>query len=135
MKPVEETTGTPTACRGIRGAITVDRDGTVESATAELLEAVRSRNGARTEDVAAVLFTLTEDLRGQNPAAAARASGWASVPLLNVAEHLAADADVERCIRVLVLWNTTRPQSDVEHVYLGGARALRPDLVRAGRAE
>jgi chorismate mutase len=120
-----------TACRGIRGAITVDADRAVESATAELLYAIRERNGVRTEDVAAVVFTVTEDLRGENPAAAARATGWHAVPLLNTAEHPAADADLDRCIRVLVLWNTERLQSDVRHVYLGRARSLRPDLVTA----
>jgi monofunctional chorismate mutase len=135
MQPVEETTSTRTACRGIRGAITVDGDSTVESATVELMEAIRARNAVRTEDVAAVVFTLTQDLRGGNPAAAARANGWDAVPLLNVSEHPAADADLKRCLRVLVLWNTDRLQSDVRHVYLRGARSLRPDLVRAGRGE
>ena len=119
----------PTACRGIRGAITVDDDaGSVDVATAELLDAVVSANGCRLEDVAAAIFTVSDDLAGSNPAAAARRNGWDLVPLLVVREH---DDSVEKCLRVLVLWNTSRTQRDIRHVYLRGARALRPDL--AGR--
>ena len=34
-----------------------------------------------------------------------------------------------RCIRALVLWNTELPAERIRHVYLGEARALRPDLL------
>lgn len=119
-----------TACRGIRGATTVDGPPKVARATAELLDAVVEANGVRAEDVAAAIFTLTEDLRGANPAAAARDHGWGAVPLLQVLEH-GGDTSVPHCIRVLVLWNTDVAQSEVRHTYLRGAAALRPDL--AGR--
>jgi chorismate mutase len=122
-----------TACRGIRGAITVDGPGGVAPATRELLDAVTEANGCRPEDVATVIFTVTDDLRGANPAAAARREGWHDVPLLVVREH-GADGAVPRCLRVLVLWNTTRPQAEIHHVYLGGAAALRPDLATEGGA-
>jgi chorismate mutase len=119
----------PTACRGIRGATTVVavEPGEVTAATKELLEAIVEANGCRMDDLAAVVFTVTEDLQGTNPAAAARGHGWDSVPLLAVREH-GGDSAVERCLRVLVLWNTSRTQAEVRHVYLRGARALRPDL-------
>ena len=116
-----------TACRGIRGAITVEGDG-VDQASTELLDAVVAANGCSLDDVAAVIFTVSDDLAGSNPAGAARRSGWDLVPLLVVREH---DQSVARCLRVLVLWNTPRAQRDIRHVYLRGARALRPDL--AGR--
>jgi chorismate mutase len=118
-----------TACRGIRGATTVDaaESGAVAAATAELLDAVVEANGCRLDDLAAVVFTVTEDLQGSNPAAAARGHGWGSVPLLVLREH-GGDSALDRCLRVLVLWNTSRSQADVRHVYLRGARALRPDL-------
>jgi len=32
-----------------------------------------------------------------------------------------------RCIRVLLHVNTRRPASSMKHIYLRGARALRPD--------
>ena len=116
------------ATRGIRGAITVDGRGpeAVGSATAELLGRIAESNELRPEDVAALIFTLTDDLADANPAAAARASGWPDVPLLMVREH-GGDTRVERCLRVLVLWNTSKPQSGVRHAYLREAAALRPD--------
>lgn len=118
----------PTACRGIRGAIDVDERG-IAAATATLLDAIVSANGCRLEDLAAVIFSMPDDLPDANPAAAARALGWDRVPLMLVREH-PLPIDVPRCLRVLILWNTTREQSAVRHVYLGRAAALRPDLVR-----
>jgi chorismate mutase len=121
--------GRSTACRGVRGATTldgVDPDATAE-ATRELLDALAEANGCRPEDVAAVIFTLSDDLAGANPAAAARAHGWSEVPLLAVREH-GGERRVPRCLRVLLLWNTPVAQSQVRHVYLREARTLRPDL-------
>ena len=117
-----------TACRGVRGATTVDRAaGAVAPATAELLARMLRVNGIALEDVAAAIFTLDEDLAGENPAAAARAAGWDLVPLLMVREH-GGDARVPRCLRVLLLVNTPRTQSQIHHVYLRDASVLRPDL-------
>jgi chorismate mutase len=123
---MEERTG-PTAFRGIRGAITVDAEApdAVDSATTELLDAIVQSNGCRLEDVAAVIFTVSDDLAGSNPAAAARGNGWELIPFLVVREH---DESIARCLRVLILWNTDKSQRDIHHVYLRGARALRPDL-------
>jgi len=120
-----------TACRGVRGATTVDTEaGAVAPATAELLQRMLEANGLVQEDVAAAIFTLDDDLAGENPAAAARAAGWDLVPLLMVREH-GGDARVPRCLRVLLLANTTLSQSQVQHVYLREASELRPDLAPA----
>lgn len=104
----------------------VDEQG-VEAATVELLDSVVGRNGCALEDVATAIFTVPDDLPGANPAAAARTHGWDQVPMLIVREHGGATA-IARCLRVLVLWNTTRPQREIRHVYLGAAAVLRPDL-------
>ncbi len=117
------------ACRGLRGAITVNGEGpdAVRDATVELLKALVTGNGCEVEDIAAAIFTVPDDLAGSNPAAAARQSGWDRVPLLAVREH-GGEARVPRCLRVLLLWNTSRPQADIRHAYLRGAAVLRPDL-------
>ncbi len=99
----------------------------VEAATVELLDALVASNGCVLEDLAAAIFTVPDDLPDANPAAAARAHGWELVPLLLVREHGGATA-IARCLRVLVLWNTTRTQGEIRHTYLGPAAALRPDL-------
>jgi len=118
-----------TFVRGIRGAITADADTTqgILDATERLLLAIVEANDIATEDIASVLFTVTPDLKAQFPAAAARRMGWILVPLLNFTE-IAVPGGLERCIRVLLHLNTTLGQSEIVHVYLEGARALRPDL-------
>ncbi len=62
------------AVRGIRGATTVEdaSNGRVRDAVEELLVRVVAANGVALEDIASATFTLTDDLRGANPAAAAR---------------------------------------------------------------
>ena len=115
--------------RGIRGAITVDsntRDA-ILAATQTLLRSMIEANDVWTSELASVIFTATPDLDAVYPAVAARAMGWTDVPLLCMQE-MAVAGSLERCIRVLMHWNTDREGSDIRHVYLEGARVLRPDL-------
>jgi chorismate mutase len=120
--------------RGIRGATTISED-TPESillATRELLLAILEANHSlRSQEIASVLFTVTDDLRAAYPALAAREIGWEEVPLM-CAQEIPVRGGLEKCIRVLIFWNTNIPQSEVRHVYLKEAARLRPDLVRAG---
>jgi chorismate mutase len=120
------------AVRGVRGAITVERDDAelLLSATERLLREIVSENGIDSDDVASALFTLTPDLVSQFPAAAARRMGWTRVPLLNFTE-IAVPGGLPRVIRVLLHINTEKRQDEIVHVYLDGARVLRPDLERS----
>ncbi len=119
--------------RGIRGATTVDgsRPEVVRDAVGELLDEVRGVNGVHLEEIAAAIFTLTDDLSAAAPAAVARERGWRDVPLLQVLEHGGATG-IQRCIRLLVLWNTAKAQSEVRHVYLRDAEVLRPEPLPMG---
>jgi chorismate mutase len=119
--------------RGIRGATTVDgpRPELVTDAVGELLDEIERVNGFNISELAAAIFTLTGDLQSAAPAAVARAHGWGDVPLLQVLEHGGA-TDIPHCIRLLVLWNTRAAQTDIQHVYLRDAAALRPEPVRVG---
>ena len=121
------------ACRGVRGAVVIDRDEHLDRRVGELLAAMLEGSGASRDDVAAVIFSVQEDLPGVNPAAAARRHGYTCVPLLVVREH-GGDTSVSRCLRVLMLVNTLRPQAGIGHAYLGAAARLRPDLGVAGEA-
>ena len=117
-------------CRGIRGATSVganDPDSIV-AATRALLERIVAANGLLVKDVASVTFTATPDLDAIYPARAAREMGWVNTPLLCMQE-MAVVGSLPRCIRVLVLWNTDLPFDQIQHIYLGSARGLRPDLV------
>jgi chorismate mutase len=114
--------------RGIRGATTVagSRPEAVTDAVGELLDEIEHANEVNISEICAAVFTLTSDLPEAAPAAVARSRGWAEVPLLQVLEHGGATG-IERCIRVLVLWNTDRPQAEIEHVYLREAAMLKQD--------
>jgi chorismate mutase len=116
------------ATRGVRGATTVDRNdaGAVRERTLELLRILVASNGILPEDLASATFTVTEDVDAEFPAIAVRSlPGWEEVPLLCGREIPVPDS-LPLCIRALLLWNTERPQRDVRHAFLHGARALRP---------
>ncbi len=122
-----------TAVRGIRGAITVSANVREEimDATQELLTEMVSANDVASEDLGAVYFTMTKDLNAEFPAVAARERlGWRLVPLINSIE-IDRPGSMSKCIRVLMYWNTTRSQSEVRHVYLRDAVALRSDITDA----
>ena len=115
--------------RAVRGAITVERDEArlVIEATREMLTALAERNALGPEQVVSAIFTVTPDITSEFPARAARELGWVDVPLL-CAMEIPAPRGLERCIRVLLHVETDLPRSGLRHVYLRGARALRPDL-------
>ena len=116
-------------CRGVRGATTAEEN-TAEAilaATRELLVLIVEANDLRVEDVASAIFTTTPDLTAAFPAKAAREIGWRDVALLD-AQEIPVPGSLERCIRVLVHWNTEKRQDEVVHVYIKGASALRPDI-------
>jgi chorismate mutase len=114
--------------RGIRGATTVDRNdaSSIYEGTLELLQTIVQLNGLRSEDVGYMWFTVTEDLDAAFPADAARAGlGWTAVPLI-CGREIPVPGALERCIRILVAWNTAKAQAEVRHVFLHRARTLRP---------
>src|SRR5262245_56188029 len=116
------------ATRGVRGATTVDRNdaAAVRERTDELMRLLIASNGILPEDVASVLFTVTEDVDAEFPAVAVRSmKGWEEVPLLCSREIPVAGA-LGCCIRVLILWNPDRPQNEIRHAFVRGARTLRP---------
>lgn len=118
-----------TTCRGVRGATTVDRNEreAILAATRELLAALVEANQLAAHDLTSAIFSATPDLDAAFPAAAASQLGWNQVALLDVQE-IPVPGSLARCIRVLLHWNTDKPASEVVHVYLREARALRPDL-------
>ena len=115
-------------CRGIRGAITVDSNSgrDILTASRELLTEMLSANDVRSDDVAAAFFSTTPDLNAEFPARAAREMGWTDVALL-CGHEMAVPGSLDRCLRILLLVNTEKRPDEIAHVYLRGARALRPD--------
>jgi chorismate mutase len=118
-------------CRGIRGATTVESDsvGAILLATRRLLARIVEANDVDIADIASAFFTATPDLTAAFPAQAARDLGWNHVALLD-AQEIPVPGSLPRCVRVLVHWNTSRPQAEIRHIYLGEAARLRPDLTQ-----
>ena len=124
------------AVRGIRGAVTAsanERDAIV-GATGRLLREIVERNSVRVDDIGAIFFTTTPDLTAEFPAAAARELGWSDVPLL-CGHEMSVPGRLDKCVRVMMIVNTDVGQSAIRHVYLDGAKALRPDIERAQQRE
>jgi chorismate mutase len=119
------------ALRAIRGATQLDADEREHLlvSVAELVSEILERNELALDDLVSILFTATPDLRCEFPAVAARQLGITDVPLLCAQEIDVAGA-MPRIVRVLVHTETTRPKSEVQHVYLRGAVALRKDIAQ-----
>lgn len=118
----------PIRCRGIRGATTTAANTREEilSATRDLLERIVARNEVQMDDIASIVFTVSDDLDAEYPAVGARQLGWHDVALLCAREIPVVGQRVERCIRVLMMVNTPRTVAEIRHVYLREAVALRP---------
>jgi chorismate mutase len=119
--------------RGIRGATTASENtaDAITEATDELLHALIDGNGLDVAEVCFAYFTTTKDLNVEFPALAARRMGWVDVPLLCGNEmdiNGPNPRGVPMCIRILLLYNTDRPQAAMRHVYLRGAQAIKADL-------
>lgn len=112
----------------LRGATSAKRNdsGSILDATEELMREVLERNELAVEDIVSCLFTVTDDLNADFPAAAARRMGFANVPLL-CAREIPVPGALPQVIRVLVYYYA--PADHVaSHVYLHEAKALRRDL-------
>jgi chorismate mutase len=118
----------PVVCRGVRGAITVksDEQDEILDATRELLQAILRANEMRVEDIASIYFTTTPDLTSTYPAFAARQLGWFDLALM-CGHEMAVPTGLQKCVRVLIHWNTSKTNEEIVHVYLRDAKSLRPD--------
>jgi chorismate mutase len=97
------------AIRAIRGAIQLDVD--------------------EREHLISILFTATPDITSEFPAVGARELGLGDVPLMCFVEMNVAHA-LPRVIRIMVYADIPQQRSQVQHVYLRGATALRQDLAQ-----
>ncbi len=116
------------ACRGIRGATTIESNTAedIREATTELLDAMIRLNAIAAEDVVSAIFTTTPEITASFPALAARDLGWTEVPLL-CAHEMNVPGALHGVVRILLHVNTNRSPAEIRHVYLREARALRPE--------
>jgi chorismate mutase len=116
--------------RGVRGAITVNdnSENAIIVATEELVKNMIELNDINPETVASVFISTTDDLDAAFPAKALRSfSGWTFVPVMCMRE-LSVPNSLKLCVRIMMHVDTDVPQDKISHVYLKGAKVLRPDL-------
>jgi chorismate mutase len=118
--------------RALRGATTADANSAeaIETAVAELVDALVARNGLEGDQLVSVTFSVTGDLDACFPAAIARRqAGWEQVALLDC-QQMAVAGDLPRCIRLLAhAW--LQPERTPVHPYLREAARLRPDRAQS----
>ena len=124
----------------LRGAVQLeaDRSEEMDKAVARLITEIMAKNRLAARNLVHVTFSHTSDLASANPATSLRRHGLHSAPLFCVQEP-AYPESLPRTLRILILcrasfWSRafwTRPK----HCYLGGARALRPDLAEVPPSE
>tara|TARA_Y100001970_G_scaffold272472_1_gene369222 strand:- start:7468 stop:7836 length:369 start_codon:yes stop_codon:yes gene_type:complete len=115
---------------GIRGAITIENNDSLEivKGSEELLSEIIKLNNIASEDIVSIFFSTTKDLNAEYPAVAAR-----NIGLINTALMCTHEMDVpnglEKCVRILLHVNANQGYNNIKHVYLKGAKSLRPDLI------
>ncbi|GHJ38596.1 chorismate mutase [Streptomyces sp. TS71-3] len=119
------------AVRAVRGAVQLDRDDAahMDEQVGKLITAILERNELHADDLISIWFTATPDLHSDFPAVAARKLGLSDVPLI-CAQELDIAGAMPRVVRVLTHVETERSRSEVAHVYLGAAAALRKDIAQ-----
>ena len=84
-------------------------------------------NETDVEYIASAFFSTTVDLNAEFPAVAARDLGWTNVALM-CGHEMNKPGGLPMCLRILLHVNTDKPARDIKHIYLRGARVLRPDI-------
>lgn len=115
--------------RAVRGATQVDADERelILDGIRELVTVVLERNQLTPDDLISVVFTATPDLKAEFPAYAARQLGITDVPFL-CATEIDVPGAMPRVLRLLAHVETGLARTQIRHVYLRGAAALRTDL-------
>ncbi|HWU32494.1 MAG TPA: chorismate mutase [Marmoricola sp.] len=115
--------------RAVRGAtqLEVDDRDQLLARVEEMVRGVMDANELTIDDFISIMFTSTSDLKSEFPAYAARQLGFHDVPLM-CARELEIEGSMPRVIRMMAHVETHLTRSEVTHVYLHGAAALRRDL-------
>jgi chorismate mutase len=114
-----------------RGAVqaSANEGDAILDATEELMRELIDRNGLEPEEMVSCIFTTTDDLDAEFPAAAARRNGHDAVPLM-CSREIPVPGSMPRVIRVMLHFYAA-PEHETAHVYLGEAQKLRTDLEAA----
>ena len=112
---------------GIRGATTATENTSeaILNATEELLQSIVEVNQISLNEIAAVFLTATMDLYAAFPATAARVRlSWDNIALMD-GPHMDVPGSQPRCIRALILVNSSKNHTNIENIYLHEAKNLK----------
>lgn len=116
----------------VRGAITLSEDSSeaMTQAVVQLMDALLSANQCSIDQLYALQFTATSDLKAENPARVLRKKrpGYAKVPML-CTQEMTVEGMLPCCVRVLMQFYTKKENPAGQPVYLEKAQQLRPDLL------
>ena len=116
----------------IRGAITVDENtvDAIKNSTIELFTAIMKENNLTHNDIAFINFSATKDINKVYPAKFIRTElGITDVPMMCYQE-MDVEGSLNMCLRLLIVTNTINSDFKTKHVYLKGAKVLRPDIAQ-----
>lgn len=100
----------------------------IRAAVRLLMEEMLDINALEDDDLVDVILTVTPDLTSMYAGKALREEcGFDDVPLLGAVEADVA-AGIDRCIRIMLHAYSTKARSDIQPVYHGETKRLRPDL-------
>lgn len=114
----------------LRGATTVENDSAedITERTVELIAEMKKHIDFSVSRAVNLFITTTADVTAFYPARAVRESGLLDgCPLFSALEPPIKNS-LEKCIRVMLTIDTDERDFAPKHVYLHGAKALRPDL-------
>ena len=112
---------------GIRGATTATENTSeaILNATEELLQSIVEVNQISLNEIAAVFLTAPKDLNAAFPATAARVRlSWDNIALRD-GPHMDVPGSQPRCIRALILVNSSKNHTNIENIYLHEAKNLK----------
>ena len=117
----------------IRGATTVQENTKLQilEVSEELLKCIIKENNIKISEITSILFTATKDITKAYPAVAARQLGITQAALMCVQE-MYVEESLPMCIRVMVQiqrQGMDKNNPAPKHIYLHGAKKLRPDLI------
>ena len=117
--------------RAIRGAIQASANTAeaIDLATKELMAEILRANSLSGDDFISVIFTVSPDLNAAFPAGSARELGFTDVPLICSVE-IGVPGSLERTIRIMAHVESELKKSEINHIYLGGAKVLRRDIAQ-----
>lgn len=116
----------------VRGATTIERNEAqnITERTTELIAEMKKHIDFSCTRAVNLFITTTADVTAFYPARAVRESGLlGDCPLFSASEP-PIDGALEKCIRVMLTIDTEQKDFLPKHIYLRGARALRPDLIK-----